>query len=48
MMASPLPLELQEIIYGLAVASVDGISGTTAKGIGNMLRGLLFLNALFV
>ena len=28
MMASPLPQELQEIIYGLAVASVDGASGT--------------------
>jgi photosystem II stability/assembly factor-like uncharacterized protein len=27
MMASPLPQELQEIIYGLAVASVDGASG---------------------
>ena len=27
-MASPLPQELQEIIYGLAVASVDGASGT--------------------
>ncbi len=28
MMASPLPQELQEIIDGLAVASVDGTPGT--------------------
>ena len=27
MMASPLPQELQEIIYGLAVVCVDGASG---------------------
>jgi hypothetical protein len=27
-MASPLPQELQEITYGVAVASVDGASGT--------------------